>query len=145
MKKSIFLFLIIALPILADASHTLDSLGQILLTAQGSEKIDALNTLASIYLDTAFLLSIEYATQAQNLAILSGDKYREALALKFIGFGYSNNREYDKANTFFEQSLALQEELQTESEILIHLNLLGTTHKNMGNYSTAISSLIHAA
>lgn len=145
MKSILLLVFFLQLSWFSWAQSRMDSLAQLLKTEKGTEKIDVLNTLASLSLDTSYLRTIEYAGQARELARETGDKYREALALKFIGLGYDADCKYDSAISYFKQSLAIQDSLKTQSEILVLLNLLGTTSKNKSDYKSAAAYLIKAA
>ncbi len=145
MKRIVFPMLIVLMSSFVLPQSRIDSLTQLLETTKGTEKIDVLNTLASLNLDTSYNHTLDYARQALHLSRETGDKYREALALKFIGLGYDADCKYDSAISYFKQSMAIQDSLNTTSEILILLNLLGTTSKNKSDYKSAVGYLIEAA
>jgi len=145
MKKLLFILFFFPIIGFTQISQNVDSLLQVLETSDDTLRIDVLTTLAFLHNDTAFDKTIEYASLANNLSVELGDKPREALALKFIGFGFLNKCDYSRALQYFEKSLTIQESLKNKSEIIILLNVIGTSTKEMGDYKTGIEFLIRAA
>ncbi len=145
MSKLLFILLLVPFSLFAEGNSEVDSLKQLLATAEGVERIDILNTMASILERTDFDRAVELATEAYNLAVQLEDRERQALSLKFIGFGHLSACNYNLAASFFGRSLAIQQELGWESEVLGLYSFLGTAFQNSGDYATAINYLLLAA
>lgn len=141
------LLLIVFLPFLsfAQSSNTIDSLQKIVNYGYEPDKIDALNALAQLFSDSAYVTSIELAQQALNLSEQLDDEERIAISSDRLAYAYSMGSMDAKALEFDNKVLAIREMQKDTTAILRLLNRIGVDYKELGDYETAIEYFIKAA
>ncbi len=130
MIKRFFLCLawsLILLP-LARAS-SIDSLENVLKSAQGSQKVKVMNELFGAYLNNDPVKAVGYAKQALALATSIDDKKGMAASYNNLGVAYRNQGALDLALEHYLQSLTLYESIQNAEGS-------STTKNNIANIYT---------
>ncbi len=120
------------------ASTQIDSLKSELSIAELSEKFDLLIEISIEYWSVEPQKSVDYANEALKLAVISGDKQKEALALNRIGVGYYFLQQNDMSLEFFKKSFKLSEEIGDKSGICKSANNIGLIYEVYGEFDKAI-------
>jgi len=142
--------LLLPLIISVTAQTSVDSLVRIVETAKAdSSRIDALVTLSLLYINQDLSQSVEYGTQAVELARRTADQQREYMALKNLALAKYYQGNYPEALLDWQgciHLLALRDSQESDSlvrkEILskkaMLLNNVAVVYKNLGEYEKAI-------
>jgi len=102
LKRASLLVLCIILPCLYCLGQgKIESLESKLQTTSGKGKIEILNQLSQLYLNTTPAKSLEYGTEALNLAKEAGDMNQEASANINLGNAYSAKDNHSKSILIF--------------------------------------------
>jgi len=133
-----FLLLILLISAALFADNPEIELGKKLKTASGKEKIQVLNDLADHYFRKIPAKTIEYGTQALELAETFKDEKGKARALKLLGIGYAISGNLQKAIQFSEKALEVYEKTGDEINKANCLNTLGNVYNNLSNYYKAL-------
>ncbi len=86
---------------------------------------------------THYLAALEIETQLDNVSGMSA-------LLSNIGFIHMEQRNYDKATEYLQESIALRESLGLYNENYIIYNNLGVIHRRNGEYDTALDFFFKA-
>ena len=139
MKKSIFLFCLVALQLIAAAqSHTIDSLRLQLKTAkEDTNKVNILNTLSYELLYSNTDTTILLANQAKNLA--EKLKYQKGVASAYLRLGqaYNNLGSYEESQENLFKALSHSTDPLTTAKIYVNI---GINHYEMSNYPEALKN-----
>lgn len=122
----------------SDSQAELDSLLTILPTTTKADKTAILNRVAEIYWLINPDKTIEYASEALQLAIDNKDKDQEGLALINLCQGYLFNDIYDKALHFGLKSLEIRKALGNDYDLAFTLRTLGWLYYDIGYYDKAL-------
>ncbi len=131
----------IALALCAAASFAAtgsDALGEGLETAEGVDRVAALNELARKARENAPDESIVWAEQAIALAGEIGDDAGRARALNHLGIARYYLSEYDRALAAYEQGLSVAERIGLDETVSGLLNNIGIIHYIRGDYERAL-------
>ena len=88
---------------------------------------------------------ILYGMKALNLSKSLGFKAQNLESIKYVGTGYLNNSNYEKAEKHFKKGLKLAESLKDLKAIADFYNRLGAIYQNKGEYTTAIEYMLKSA
>lgn len=124
--------------------RSVDTMELELATASGSERIDILINLSDSFLNLHPHKSIEFATEAQELASAAEDLQRQGSSLFQLASAYRVQGDNAKALDYFFQSLAIVQQLNDISSIAKNLNQIGQLYRYMGNYSDAMDYHLEA-
>ncbi|MFC2104261.1 tetratricopeptide repeat protein [Bacteroidota bacterium] len=99
-----------------------------------SLKLEILNELA-VYLRRSYPDSaLNFAKQAENIALQINSKHKLAECYKNIGNIYNGKDNYSFANNYYQKSLKIYEELYDTLGIAKIYNNLGALNRNQGNF-----------
>lgn len=115
-----------------------DSLLALLPRAKGEEKQEILNRLAYVYRVIDPEKTIEYATDALEIARSAGNLVQEQEALSNLGLGNRYLGQYDKALSFQQDALSLALRLENDFLIAQEYNRLGIIYKQWGLFTDAL-------
>ena len=123
----------------------LDSL-QLALKQAGTDtaRFNTLMQLSNLYNATDYLMALEYARQAKELAIDKKLKKKELLAETTMGNVAISQGHYKMAATHYFTVLKAYEEMQDTSGIISLNNNLGAAYDRMGEYDKALASFFKA-
>jgi len=150
MKKFFLYLFVITLPFTAVPQDPVDSLKNILETADDSTKFETLLTLSMIHLSRNLLESVDYATRALELAREMGNLEKQGDALTLLGGARFYQGNYDIAREVWIEGIEIlrQQEnayaidslkkLEIKSGMALLLNNVGACYKNVGEYDKAI-------
>ena len=111
-----------------------DSLKVVILSAEDDTiKVQNLILLSQNLVGTDNQNAIYYASRARDLAVTLDYKPGLAKALKFIGIGYYYQAEIVQTNNYWEQSLAVFEEIDDKSGVANILSNLGAVNSDEGD------------
>ncbi len=125
-------------------SRTNDTLELELTTASGTERIDVLLDLSESYLNQQPQKSVEFATEAFELALNSEDAKRQGSSLFQLACANRVLGDNVKALDFFFQSLDIFQQNKDNDNIAKNINQIGQLYRYMGNYSDAMDSHVEA-
>jgi len=120
------------------ASTQIDSLKGELNNVEIGERFDLLIEISIEYWSVEPQKSVDYASEALKLAVGSGDREKEALALNRIGVGYYFLQQNDKSLEFFKKSFNLSKEIDDNPGICKSANNIGLIYEVYGEYDRAI-------
>ncbi|MCK4359636.1 MAG: tetratricopeptide repeat protein [Candidatus Cloacimonetes bacterium] len=139
MKKIILNILIIFITSSLFPSTTkIDSLENVLKTISGNEKVCLLNELSKEYLKISVEKSLEYSTQALELAEKLENNKEKANALSNLALGNYYLGNNNKALEYYELSLIIEKEIKNSKRIAAILNNLGIICSNLNDYDKAL-------
>lgn len=121
-----------------DSQVELDSLLVMLPKAQAEEKLLLLNRVAEIYWTIDPNKTIEYASQALQLAVSLENKNQEGLALINLCQGYLFNDYYDKALQYGLQSLEIRKTIGNPYDLAFTWRTLGWLYYDIGYFDKAL-------
>ncbi len=139
MKKLYFiLMLFLYVATAAAQTNKLDSLGQALLTAKDTSKVNLLLEISKAYIGTDHKKAISYAKQAITLA--RANKFQKGVAYgdKNIGLSYYVEGNYTEALEFWEKSLQTFVEIEDKTGQANLLSNIGAIYFNQGWDAKAI-------
>ncbi|MES2732481.1 MAG: tetratricopeptide repeat-containing sensor histidine kinase [Bacteroidota bacterium] len=127
------LLLIVVFNTLADSE--LDSLESQLKTISGTEKVDLLNRLSSLYQWSELDKSLQYANQAFEAA--SKYSYRNGMkyALRRLGNVYALQGNHAKALEYFLSSIKLEGKSESQLSRAHMLSSIGYSYSHLSNYT----------
>ncbi len=132
----IFLFLIIASPAFASP---VDSLENLLKTAQGADKVKVMNELFRAYITSDPVKAVEYTRAALALAELVADEKGQAASYNNLGVAYRNQGALDVALANYMKSLDIYTKLQHADGISTTKNNIATIYSMKKNYAQALT------
>lgn len=121
-----------------DSQKELDSLLSVLPKMEGESKTPLLNRIAEIYWSIDPDKTIDFATEALQLAVKFEDKSQEGLALINLCQGYLFNDYYDKALQYGLQSLEIRKTLENKYDLAFTLRTLGWLYYDIGYFDKAL-------
>ncbi|MCF7567080.1 tetratricopeptide repeat protein [Sabulilitoribacter arenilitoris] len=121
-----------------DSQFEMDSLLTILPKSIGKDKIPLLNRVSEIYWLINPDKTIEYATEALQLAKQYNDKKQEGLALINLCQGYLFNDFYDKALSYGLKSLEIRKDIGNDFDLAFTLRTLGWLYYDIGYFDKAL-------
>ncbi len=104
-----------------------------------SEHIAILNELASLYWTISFEKSLQYATQALEIAERLEDQRGIADSYNSIGVAYATLEIYDDAIAYFEKARDLRNAIYDRKGLVRSLNNLGIAYFNIGDTENSLS------
>ncbi|MCS6808362.1 MAG: tetratricopeptide repeat protein [Bacteroidota bacterium] len=116
----------------------IDSLKQVLTTAQGEARIDVLNRLCWEYRTSDQNRAIEYGLQALGLAEQLQSKRGMASALNNLGIVYRRRGNHPQALDYHLKALKISEEIKDSNDIGKALNRIGLVYQGQGNFAAAL-------
>jgi len=137
----VYLILIIATSGLSQNYKAIDSLEQVLKTAEGEEKSKILLQLSDLYFPVSIDKSLEYDLMNADLQQKMGSTKNLSGTYNNIGLIYYRKGDYGKSLEYFELSLQLREELNDTVNIVKTLNNLGVIAQTSGNFERALEYL----
>jgi serine phosphatase RsbU (regulator of sigma subunit)/Tfp pilus assembly protein PilF len=150
MKKLCIYLLMIILPFTAVAQDPVDSLKNLVETADDSTKVSTLLVLSRIYLSRNLLESVDYATRALELAREIGNLELQSNALSHLGAARYYQGNFETAREVWLEDIELlrrMEEIYADdslkrmsikNDMAQLLNNVGVVYKNAGEYDKAI-------
>jgi serine phosphatase RsbU (regulator of sigma subunit) len=137
-----YLLLLLTWPTWAWAQNQakLDSLLNLLKTAEDTNRVLVLNQLCWVYRGSDYNKAIEYGRQAQKLAIELDYPLGLANSLSFIGVVKRNIGDYPEAMENFFDALRIAEEYQLKRELAYSYNNIGDIFKLQGDDIHAIEN-----
>lgn len=144
LTKLLILLIGICLTCIHAQSRTNDTLELELTTASGTERIDVLLDLSESYLNQQPQKSVEFATEAFELALNSEDEKRQGSSLFQLACANRVLGDNVKALDFFFQSLDIFQQNKDNDNIAKNINQIGQLYRYMGNYSDAMDSHVEA-
>jgi adenylate cyclase len=122
-----------------------DSLKVVILSAEDDTvKVENLILLSQNLVGSDNPNAIYYASRARDMAIMLNYQAGLAKALKFIGIGYYYQAEIVQTINYWEQSLAVFEELGDKSGIANILSNLGAVNSDEGDETKGIAYLLRS-
>jgi signal transduction histidine kinase len=137
MKPSIFLTLFLLAPCLYGQDSNIDSLKNVLTTAQGIDRIQTLTELCWEYRFTNADTARTYGLEALVMAREVGNTSLEVEALHNIGVTHEAQGNFNEALKYEMDALALREQLGDEVKTANTLNNIGIIYDEKGDYQTA--------
>jgi tetratricopeptide (TPR) repeat protein len=104
----------------------------------GIERAAALNQYARNILETNPEKSREFSMKAKELADALGDNHELSNALNYIGLAYYNQKQYEEAINFFQQSLRVSLRLGARDRVGNLFQKIGMSYLHMKSFSKAI-------
>jgi PAS domain S-box-containing protein len=122
----------------------IDSLETLLPQSTGIEKASILLKLAHEYRVKEPRKTVDYASQALNIAIEADSIFLKHKAYSSLGLGYRYLGEYDKAIEYQERALEIATLTGEKSLIALEYNRIGIIYKKWGLYSKALEYYLKA-
>jgi serine phosphatase RsbU (regulator of sigma subunit)/Tfp pilus assembly protein PilF len=150
MKKFCIYLIILFLHLSVAGQDTVDSLKNLLETANDSVKVQTFLSLSRIYLSKNLLESVDYATSALELAKETGDLFLRKEALTTLGAARYYQGNYEKARDAWIEGIDILKKMEKLSEndsinnkkvresLAMLYNNVGVVCKNEGEYDKAI-------
>ncbi len=145
-----FIYLLILLPITSSHAQSpgtsdpiIDSLLQLIKSADDTTKINTLNALSRQSANTAlYSKAMDYALQAKQKA--EKVKHPRGLANAYINIGvvHINKGEFDLATENFTSALKIHGKIKNKKGIAICYNNIGLVYWNKGDYNVAIKNIL---
>lgn len=124
---------------LSASNKYLDSLESELENAEGKNKIEIYNDLASYYYKVDKKeKSLEYANKALNLSRDIGNKLQEAYSYRNMGKAHYSSGEYEMAINYFNFAYRLFEELNNKEEIAKTFSNFGSAYLKQHKYDKSM-------
>ncbi len=117
----------------------IDSLIREMENTPESKHIAMLNELASLYWTISFEKSLQYATQALEIAERLEDQRGIADSYNSIGVAYATFGIYDDAIAYFEEARDLRNAIYDRKGLVRSLNNLGIAYFNIGDTGNSLS------
>lgn len=149
--KKLFLYLfLVALPFIAVPQDPVDSLKNVLETADDSTKVQTLLTLSRLNFARNLLESVDYATQALELAREMGNLELQRDALGTLGGARYYQGNFETAREIWVEGIEVLRQLDEmfaedsikrlsiKNDMALLLNNVGVIYKNAGEYDKAI-------
>jgi signal transduction histidine kinase len=111
---------------------------------EDTARVNILNQLSLKYSNSSPEISLNYATQAKQLAETTDYPQGLAYALKNIGIFYYTNADYIQTLTWWDESLKQFEKIQDKKGIANVLSNLGAMYENQGNDAKALDYYLKA-
>jgi signal transduction histidine kinase len=126
------------IPVLTIANSEIDSLTNILNSSSGIHKVNVLNRLSNLHLDSSIDKSLEYSQQALEISIRLN--YLEGIAntQKYMGYAFYYKNEYKMSLRYFFESFEGFNKLQDDENVACCLSFIGMNHISMNNIDSAI-------
>jgi len=149
-KKFYLYLLIIILPYTAVAQDPVDSIKNLVEKADDSTKVQILLSLSKLYFARNLLESVEYATQALELAREMGNLELQRDALGVLGGARFYQGNFEMAREIWLEDIELLKQLDgifaddsikrrsIKNDMALLLNNVGVIYKNTGEYDKAI-------
>jgi serine phosphatase RsbU (regulator of sigma subunit)/Tfp pilus assembly protein PilF len=150
MKKFSLYLLIIIMPFTAVSQDPVDSLKNILETADDSTKVQTLLSLSKLYFSRNLLESVELATQALELAREMGNLELQRDVLGVLGGARFYQGNFEMARDIWLEDIELLKQLDEiyaddsikrrsiKNDMALLFNNVGVIYKNTGEYDKAI-------
>lgn len=135
----VILFSVFALQAFAQDAARIDSIEQVLPSAEGEAKLDLLSELCVYYASRNTEKSMEYSMQGIALSRAAGNKKKEALFRSRSGIMFRRMARYDSAEHYYNSSLELATAVQDTMLITQLHNNLGYMYKVQGEVDLALS------
>ena len=134
-----FILLLLTGSGLSAQNNAVDSLEKLISkSASDSNRVNQLNQLSRLLLNSNPEQSMSYANEANSLAEKINFQRGKALALKNIGMYYFTRSRYPEAVEFWQQSLNVYTGINDEGGMSNMLNNLGSVNYNTGNTARAL-------
>lgn len=138
-------FLVISLFTLScgmlSAQSPIDSLKDVLISAEGEQKVKALNELFRAHQEADPVSALGYTREALNLATEIGDKKGMAASYNNLGVSYRQQGAIDKALEYYINSLKIYEELDNKEGVATLKNNIATIYSIKKDFGLAVSYL----
>ena len=145
MKKILCILFLLTLTLtLFSQNEKIDSLKNELQRIPEKEKVQILNELGKAFWGINPEKTIEYGTQALNLAKKLKDKKGEAQSLNNIGVANYYLGNYEAALDFMKKALEIRNLLKNKRDIVSSYNNIGIIYDDIGNYKTALKYYLKA-
>lgn len=121
-----------------------DSLKLKLLSAEGIEKVEILQSLTRKYMIPSPDSCAKYGALTVKCAQEIGDMENEAIANKRMGYSYYNIGDYKKSLEYYFRAKLLFVELKEYLEASVVDNFIGDTYTQLGDYDKSIEYFVKA-
>jgi serine phosphatase RsbU (regulator of sigma subunit)/Tfp pilus assembly protein PilF len=150
MKKFCTYVIILFLPLSVAGQDPVDSMINLLETANDSVKVQTLLALSRLYLSRNLLESVDYATSAVDLAKKTGDLDLQSQALTNLGAARYYQGNFEKAGEVWIEGIEVLKHMEDlyvddsvkrvkiKENLATLLNNVGVIYKNQGKYDKAI-------
>ena len=116
----------------------IDSLENVLKTAQGDQKVKTLNELFRAYMSSDPVKAIGYTKEALELATNIGDKKGQAASYNNLGVAYKNQGALDKGLEYYLTALKIYTDLDNKEGIATTKNNIANIYSLKKDYSQAM-------
>lgn len=123
---------------MAISAQAVDSLENVLKTAQGDQKVKTLNELCRAYMSSNPVKAIGYTREALDLATNIGDQRGMAASYNNLGVAYKNQGALDKGLEYYLIALKTYTDLDYKEGIATTKNNIGGIYALKKDYQTAL-------
>ncbi len=123
------------------AQSPIDSLKELTMSAEGEQKVKALNELFRANQEADPVSALGYTREALNLATEIGDKKGMAASYNNLGVSYRQQGAIDKALEYYINSLKIYEELDNKEGIATLKNNIANIYSIKKDFGLAVSYL----
>ncbi len=138
MRKTVLLILILLYALDAVSQTRADSLFHVYETTNGKIKEDAVRAFAKEVANADIEKIKDYGLLLQETSKKNNDKLALAIALNMFGTYHYNKGQYTLAESYFNQSLIIREELNDKIGLPAAYNNMGNIRMVQGDYKKAI-------
>ncbi len=138
MKRLCLSLVFVGAGIFSAKGNTIDSLENVLATAEGDLKVKTLNELFRAHINFDPVKAIGYSREALTLATEIDDRKGMAASYNNLGVAYRNQGALDKALEYYLSSLKLYDALDNLEGIATSKNNIGTIYSMKKDYGQAM-------
>lgn len=138
MKRLCLFLVIVGASVVSAIGSTIDSLENVLATAEGDLKVKTLNELFRAHINFDPVTAIGYSREALALATEIDDRKGMAASYNNLGVAYRNQGALDKALEYYLSSLKLYTALDNLEGIATSKNNIGTIYSMKKDYGQAM-------
>ncbi len=120
-------------------SGIIDSLNMNLTHANDTEKIDILIKLSSLTQNVSYQKSLDYATEAKNIAVNLGDQKGIADAINRLGIIYTLDEKHKEAKDCFLEAMKIREIINYPDGLASSYHNLGLAYYHLSNYDESLN------
>jgi len=122
----------------AVSAASIDSLENVLKTAQGDQKVKTLNELFRAYMNSDPVKAIGYTKEALELATNIGDRKGMAASYNNLGVAYKNQGALDKGLEYYLTALKIYTDLDNKEGIATTKNNIANIYSLKKDYASAM-------
>jgi tetratricopeptide (TPR) repeat protein len=119
-------------------SQPIDSLENLMKTAQGDQKVKTLNELFRAYMNSDPVKAIGYTKEALDLATNIGDKKGMGASYNNLGVAYKNQGALDKSLEYYLTALKIYTDLDNKEGIALTKNNIANIYSLKKDYAQAM-------